>query len=109
MTSKSSQSTSRRDADDGVVDNNAQTKTTTSDSSGKINTTRVCIKGIPPNYDEMNLKRHLLQASKFGGNDDGGLVITDCKVLKTKQGSSRKVAFVGFKTPEVRVLQIQRY
>jgi len=98
MTSKTSQSKSRDD-NDGVMEKKESTKTAAPTSSdGKMSTTRVCIKGIPPMYDELNLKRHLLQSSK---KFDGDLVITDCKVLKTNQGISRKVAFVGFKTSEM--------
>lgn len=99
MTSKPSQSKPR---DDYNVDDKKQSKITNSPTSDhKTNTTRVCIKGLPPNYDETNLIKHLQHSSNFGEGNDGGLVITDCKVLKTKQGTSRKVAFVGFKTPEM--------
>jgi len=72
-------------------------KRSLSSSAETKKTTRVCIKNIPPSFDEMNLKKFLLKSSKFGG----GLQVTDCKVLKTKNGVSRKLAFVGFKTSEM--------
>ena len=58
------------------------------------NTSRVCVKNVPPSCNESNLKSHLTSS-------DGSAVITDCKILRTKDGKSRKLAFVGFKTPEV--------
>eukprot|EP00580_Thalassiosira_gravida_P013877 CAMPEP_0201682814 /NCGR_PEP_ID=MMETSP0494-20130426/51808_1 /ASSEMBLY_ACC=CAM_ASM_000839 /TAXON_ID=420259 /ORGANISM="Thalassiosira gravida, Strain GMp14c1" /LENGTH=907 /DNA_ID=CAMNT_0048166577 /DNA_START=501 /DNA_END=3224 /DNA_ORIENTATION=+ len=58
-------------------------------------TTRACIKNLPPSFDETKLKRHLQQQSQ-----STSLKITDCKILKTKDGRSRKIAFVGFQTAE---------
>lgn len=58
------------------------------------NTSRVCVKNVPPSCNESNLKSHLTSS-------DGSAVITDCKILRTKDGKSRKLAFVGFKTPEM--------
>jgi len=54
-------------------------------------TTRVCIKNVPPNFTETKLRSHL------NANSHLALSITDCKVLRTKDGKSRKLAFVGFK------------
>ena len=62
-------------------------------------TTRVCIKNVPVSFTESKLRQHLISSD----NDrNSKTVITDCKILKTKDGKSRKLAFVGFKTPEVR-------
>ena len=62
---------------------------------GEENTsTRICIKNVPPSFDEAKLKSYL-QSGK------PSLKLTDCKLLKTKDGRSRKIAFVGFKTHEM--------
>jgi multiple RNA-binding domain-containing protein 1 len=53
--------------------------------------TRVCIKNLPLNTTEDDLKEFLVESSKQK------LEITDCKVLKNAKGKSRKVAFVGFR------------
>ncbi|KAL7471201.1 hypothetical protein ACHAXS_011465 [Conticribra weissflogii] len=60
-----------------------------------MSTTRVCFKNLPPSFDENKLKKHLQSSSK------DPLILTDCKILKTKDGRSRKIAFVGFKNPEM--------
>lgn len=57
--------------------------------------TRICIKNLPPNFTESKLRSHLISNSQIQ------LVITDCKILRTKEGVSRKIGFVGFKTSEV--------
>jgi multiple RNA-binding domain-containing protein 1 len=62
--------------------------------------TRVCIKNLPSSFDENSVKKHLLSNSS-NSNTTTELIITDCKLLRTKDGKSRKVAFVGFKTPEM--------
>jgi multiple RNA-binding domain-containing protein 1 len=54
-------------------------------------TTRICIKNLHPSFDETKLKSHLRNAQPC-------LHITDCKLLKTADGKSRKIAFVGFQT-----------
>lgn len=59
---------------------------------GEENTsTRICIKNVPPSFDEAKLKSYLQSGQP-------SLKLTDCKLLKTKDGRSRKIAFVGFKT-----------
>ena len=68
-------------------------------TSADTSTTRICVKNLPQSFDEFKLKNHL-QTSIHPSQSS--LVLTDCKVLKTKDGRSRKIAFVGFKTPEVR-------
>ena len=66
------------------------------------NTSRVCIKNVPPSCNESNLKSHLMSSStSVGGSGSGSVIVTDCKIIRTKDGKSRKLAFVGFKTPEV--------
>ncbi|KAL7538889.1 hypothetical protein ACHAWF_006239 [Thalassiosira exigua] len=56
-------------------------------------TTRTCIKNLPPHFSEAALKSHLLASRP-------SLSITDCRLLKTKDGRSRKIAFVGLRTAE---------
>lgn len=65
--------------------------TSTGETPPSSSTTRVCIKNIHPSFDEAKLKNHLRIAQP-------SLVITDCKLLKTKDGRSRKIAFVGFQS-----------
>jgi multiple RNA-binding domain-containing protein 1 len=62
---------------------------------GEENTsTRICIKNVPPSFDEAKLKYYLQSGQP-------SLKLTDCKLLKTKDGRSRKIAFVGFKTHDM--------
>lgn len=68
------------------------TSTSNSTSTSTMDTTRVCIKNLPPSCNESDLKSHLNSIST------SSIIITDCKILKTKDGKSRKLAFVGFKT-----------
>ena len=72
--------------------------TTTSTSATNVESTRVCIKNIPPSCTESKLQSHLLSNNKNGHTK---IIITDCKILRTKDGKSRKLAFVGFKSPNV--------
>ena len=58
-------------------------------------TTRICIKNVPPNFTDAKLRSHLTT------NAQEPLTITDCKILRTKDGVSRKLAFVGFKSADV--------
>lgn len=60
-----------------------------------VDVTRICIKNIPPTFTESKLRSHLISNSQIP------LVITDCKILRTKEGTSRKIGFVGFKTSEM--------
>ena len=69
--------------------------TMTEKSNELEHVTRVCIKNVPPNFSESKLRSHLLS------NAQSQLTITDCKILRTEEGISRKIAFVGFKHPEV--------
>eukprot|EP00242_Pyramimonas_sp_CCMP2087_P009052 CAMPEP_0198200972 /NCGR_PEP_ID=MMETSP1445-20131203/3831_1 /TAXON_ID=36898 /ORGANISM="Pyramimonas sp., Strain CCMP2087" /LENGTH=166 /DNA_ID=CAMNT_0043871145 /DNA_START=143 /DNA_END=640 /DNA_ORIENTATION=+ len=50
--------------------------------------TRLCVKNVPKHVTETRLKEHF---SKKGD-------VTDCKILKTSDGRSRQMAFLGFKT-----------
>ena len=70
----------------------AATSTSTSSSTSTMDTTRVCIKNLPPSCKESDLKSHL------NSIPTPSIIITDCKILKTIDGKSRKLAFVGFKT-----------
>lgn len=75
---------------------NDQAMTTPASTSTPTTTTRVCIKNLPLSFDEGKLKAHLQSSI-------ASLILTDCKLLKTKDGRSRKIAFVGFKSPEVSI------
>ena len=57
--------------------------------------TRVCIKNVPVHFNEDKLRKHLQSSSSMK------IIVTDCKILRTKEGKSRKLAFVGFKDAEV--------
>lgn len=67
----------------------------TARQEGEEETTRVCVKNVPPNFTEAKLRSHLCSSSSQS------LIITDCKILRTEQGKSRKLAFIGFKDAEV--------
>lgn len=83
-----------------VVTNSFQPPTMTSEPyPSTSSTTRICIKNLPPSFNESKLKQHL-------HSNIPSLVLTDCKMLKTKDGRSRKIAFVGFKNSEVRLLYV---
>ena len=57
--------------------------------------TRVCVKNLPPNTTEQDLKEFLFNSSS--STNQMRLEITDCRILKNEKGKSRKVAFVGFR------------
>ena len=57
--------------------------------------TRVCIKNVPLSFTETKLRQHLMDGSSLP------LKITDCRILKTPQGKSRKLAFCGFSTEDM--------
>ena len=65
-------------------------------------TSRICVKNIPQHATEERLIEYFSklpsQYHAGGSNDDGSkVIITDVKILKTKEGKSRKMAFIGFK------------
>lgn len=51
--------------------------------------TRLCVKNLPKSIDEGRLRKH------FGST---GGEVTDVKLLKTKDGKMRRMAFIGYKT-----------
>lgn len=65
--------------------------TTPTATTSSTTSTRICVKNLHPSFDETKLKSHLRNAQP-------NLHITDCKLLKTSDGKSRKIAFVGFQT-----------
>ena len=77
--------------DDESLDNAPQT------------TTRVCIKNVPLSFTEDKLRQHLISSSSFP------LTITDCRILKTPNGKSRKLAFCGFISSEMARAVIQEF
>jgi RNA recognition motif-containing protein len=66
-------------------------------SNSHAGVSRICIKNIPPSCNEANLRKHLSTTMK----NHNSIVITDCKILRTKDGKSRKLAFVGFQSSGV--------
>ena len=65
--------------------------------------TRICIKNLPPDFREQDLRQFLFQQK------DLGLQITDCVILRNAQNhKSRRVAFVGFKTSEMANVSVQK-
>jgi len=52
---------------------------------------RLCVKNIPKYCTEARLRAH------FAGIGE----MTDCRVLRTRNGQPRQMAFVGFRTPEM--------
>ena len=51
---------------------------------------RLCIKNLPKHVDAARLREHFAARGE----------VTDAKVLRTADGRSRQLAFVGFKTVE---------
>jgi len=73
------------------------TQTSSEQLSSSTTTTRICIKNLPLSItNESKLKNHLLQQSSSTSIQ---LQITDVKILKTTEGKSRRIAFIGFSTP----------
>jgi len=62
----------------------------TSDAAWNPGNTRICVKNVPKHVTESRLKEF------FGQHGQ----VTDVRIVKTKQGQSRKLAFIGFKTPQ---------
>lgn len=54
-------------------------------------TSRLIVKGLPKHCSEQRLRQHL---------EPYRHLITDLKLLRTKNGKSRQFCFVGLKTPE---------
>jgi len=71
-------------------------------------TTRICIKNVPPTFDDAKLRRHILESGP-PLTSTSNLTITDCRILKTKEGKSRKLAFVGFKTHDQAVRAVEAF
>eukprot|EP00592_Proboscia_alata_P016854 CAMPEP_0194399882 /NCGR_PEP_ID=MMETSP0174-20130528/126906_1 /TAXON_ID=216777 /ORGANISM="Proboscia alata, Strain PI-D3" /LENGTH=1011 /DNA_ID=CAMNT_0039196339 /DNA_START=179 /DNA_END=3215 /DNA_ORIENTATION=- len=73
----------------------------------KTKTTRVCIKNLPKNFTDEKLRRHL--SSSTSSKKKIVFIITDLKTLKTKKGVDRRMAFVGFQTPEMAELCVETF
>ena len=71
-------------------------------------TTRICVKNVPPSFDDAKLRRHILESGP-PSSATSNLTITDCRILKTKEGKSRKLAFVGFKTHDQAVRAVDAF
>lgn len=57
---------------------------------------RIIVKELPKYFTEDNLKAHFLKRLQSIHKDTTGL-LTDVKILKNRQGESRRFAFVGYK------------
>ena len=68
-----------------------------------VSQTRVCIKNLPPVTTEDDLKDFLREQAKIP------LDISDCKILRNVKGVSRKVAFVGFRQPEMAKYAVENF
>jgi multiple RNA-binding domain-containing protein 1 len=94
---------------------NLQQSSSSSSSSSLLTKTRVCLRNIPPHWDETKLQQFLLQSSSSSSSLSSSLTssaspcitITDCHILRQtskqqqqKSSKSRQVAFVGLATPE---------
>ena len=51
-------------------------------------TSRLCVKGLPKHISEQRLR------ALFAEHGD----VTDCRLLRTADGKSRQMAFIGYKT-----------
>lgn len=59
---------------------------------------RIIVKGLPKYLTEERLKTHFLERLKqVHPNEEVQSFITDCKILKNRNGESRKFAFIGYK------------
>ena len=74
--------------------NNNNNSNSNSSTNNTSTTTRVCIKNLPPSYDEKKLQSFLIKESKVS------LRITDAKLLRRTDGTSRKMAFLGFSSAQ---------
>ena len=73
-----------------------------SKSSSK-SSSRVCIKNLPLSYTTATKLKSHLQSSQ------PTLQITDCKILKTKDGKTRKIAFVGYSSSHAAQTAVQYF
>ena len=54
-------------------------------------TSRLCIKNLPAQLNETQLQQHLSKHTTT--------IITDCRIMHTPDGRSRKFAFIGYQSP----------
>lgn len=71
--------------------------------SGGVSKTRLCIKNLPQHLTEPELRQFLHRQWKTSP-----ITITDCRILKTTTGQSRRIAFVGLLTPEQADVAVQQ-
>lgn len=64
------------------------------------NCSRICMKNIPPSFDESKIIQHLLKSWEINFKNKK-LTITDCRLLRNDQGKSRNVAFIGLKNHDI--------
>eukprot|EP00586_Coscinodiscus_wailesii_P023059 CAMPEP_0172503774 /NCGR_PEP_ID=MMETSP1066-20121228/172206_1 /TAXON_ID=671091 /ORGANISM="Coscinodiscus wailesii, Strain CCMP2513" /LENGTH=178 /DNA_ID=CAMNT_0013279653 /DNA_START=11 /DNA_END=545 /DNA_ORIENTATION=+ len=70
------------------------------DNDSNDNNTRLCFKNLPPTIQtRQKLTTHILTLPRH--HHPQQLQLTDIRIIKTRDGKSRNMAFVGFKTPEM--------
>jgi len=65
-------------------------------------TSRLCFKSLPQEMTEDQLRQKITIETKQAGAKNNGPVVqvTECRIVRTSDGKSRRMAFVGFKTVE---------
>jgi multiple RNA-binding domain-containing protein 1 len=67
-------------------------KSTRAEEALALSQTRLCIKNLPKQFTEHDVRQFVLKTAS-----GGGITVTDCRVLKKpSDGKSRRMAFVGF-------------
>lgn len=63
---------------------------------------RIIVKGLPVYLDDAKLKEHFVKRliNKNGNSRTAGELITDVKILKDRDGQSRRFAFIGYRSEE---------
>jgi multiple RNA-binding domain-containing protein 1 len=77
--------------------------TRSQDDEAPRSTTRVCIKNVPLSFTEEKLRQHLVDGCSVP------LKVTDCRILKTKDGKSRKLAFCGFSSEGMALTVVREF
>lgn len=63
---------------------------------------RIIVKGLPVYLDDAKLREHFVKRliNKNGNSRTAGELITDVKILKDRDGQSRRFAFIGYRSEE---------
>lgn len=76
---------------------NSRKETGADHAAADVSKTRLCIKNIPSHYQANDLRKFIQERIKASQQkqQQEHIAITDCRILQTKQGVSRRMAFVG--------------